>query len=87
MMIILRHAKFISGARIFKAGEILPDTAGTRELIARGFAEEVNTQKNSRPAKRKEQTQPQPVQAVQPVQSQPVTQVVQATQQNGQGNP
>ncbi|MBR0204698.1 MAG: hypothetical protein IJQ56_10065 [Synergistaceae bacterium] len=82
-MIVLRHAKFISGSRVYKVGEILPDTAGTRELVARGFAEEVNTAKSSKPAKKKEQP-------VQPVvtqsQPEPVTQIVQDTQQNAQVN-
>ena len=47
-MIILRHGRFISGARIFRAGEILPDTPGVQSLVDRRLAEavaEVKTQK------------------------------------------
>ena len=40
-MIILRHGKFISGMRIFRAGEILPDTPGVQSLVAQNLAEVV----------------------------------------------
>lgn len=40
-MIILKHGRFISGTRIFKAGEILPDTPGVQELVDKGLAEVV----------------------------------------------
>ena len=38
-MIILKHGKFISGARIFRAGAILPDNADTQGLVSHGLAE------------------------------------------------
>lgn len=61
-------------------GEVLPDTAGTRELVTRGFAEVINTEKNSRAAKKKESVQAQAIQPPNPVQ------VMQNSQQNDQGN-
>lgn len=47
-MIILKNGKFISGNRIFRAGDSLPDTEITRLLIEHGRAEiiETNTKKN-----------------------------------------
>ena len=88
-MIILKHDKFIYKSRIYKAGEILPDTNDAHALIARGLAEFVNTEKSAKVSKKKEQSQP--VQPVQPVQNQPAqpvpnTQTVQNSQQNDQGN-
>ena len=88
-MIILRHDKFISGMRIYKSGEILPDTSEAHALVARGLAEVVNTEKSAKTAKKK--AQPQPVRPAQPVQvqtpqPQPVTQTMQNSQQNDQGN-
>lgn len=41
-MIILRHVKFISDGRVFRAGDIVPDNSVTRSLIEKGFAEIVN---------------------------------------------
>ena len=38
-MIILRHGKFISGLRIFRAGDVLPDTPTARELVKKALAE------------------------------------------------
>ena len=40
-MIILRHGRYISGARVFRAGEILPDTPGVQSLVAQKLAEVV----------------------------------------------
>ena len=47
-MIILKNGKFISGNRIFRAGDSLPDTEITRLLVEQGRAEiiETNTRKN-----------------------------------------
>ena len=53
-MIILRHGRFISGSRIFKAGEILPDTPRVRELVARGMAEVIADVKATKAAKKRE---------------------------------
>ena len=64
-MIILKHAKFISGTRIYRAGEILPDTQGVRELVAKGIAVVVNPERTPKTAKRKEQDKtPETVQEV-----------------------
>ncbi len=38
-MIILRHGKFISGLRVFRAGDVLPDTPTARELVEKALAE------------------------------------------------
>ena len=88
-MIILRHDKFISGMRLYRSGEVLPDTNEARALVARGLAEVVNTGKPVKNSKKKEQSQP--VQPEQPVQNQPAqpvqnTQTVQNSQQNDQSN-
>ena len=40
-MIILRHGKFISGLRVFRAGDVLPDTTTAKELVERGLAENI----------------------------------------------
>ena len=53
-MIILRHGKFISGARIFRAGEILPSTAGVQSLVARKLAEVVDDIKATKATKKRE---------------------------------
>ena len=53
-MIILRHGRFISGSRIFRAGEILPDTSRVRELVAQGMAEVIETVKTTKAAKKRE---------------------------------
>ena len=58
-MIILRHGRFISGTRIFRAGEILPDTPGVQKLVEERLAEavaEVKTQK----ATKKRESEPAP---------------------------
>ncbi len=88
-MIILKHAKFIYQSRIYKPGEVLPDTCDALSLVERGLAEVVNSEKPVKTAKKKAQSQP-----IQPVQPQPVqtpqpeqgTQIVQNTQENAQGN-
>ena len=53
-MIILRHGRYISGSRIFRAGEILPDTPGVQGLVAQGLAEVVEKFKNPKAAKKRE---------------------------------
>ena len=53
-MIILRHGRFISGKRIFRAGEILPDTPGVQGLVAQRLAEVVAEVKPPKPAKKRE---------------------------------
>lgn len=40
-MIILRHGRYISDSRIFRVGEILPDTPGVQGLVERKLAEVV----------------------------------------------
>ena len=45
-MIILRHGRYISGSRIFRVGEILPDTPGVQGLVERKLAEAVAEVKN-----------------------------------------
>ncbi|MBR0093854.1 MAG: hypothetical protein IJP91_01100 [Synergistaceae bacterium] len=61
-MIVLRHGKFISGSRIFRAGEILPDNAGVQELVGKGMAEVVETVKKSKAAKKSEPDKAEPTQ-------------------------
>lgn len=50
-MIILRHGKFISGSRILKSGDVLPDTEEARKLVEVGRAEIINS---SKPAKKRQ---------------------------------
>ena len=57
-MIILRHGRYISGSRIFRVGEILPDTPGVQGLVEQKLAEaiaEVKTQKG------RKKSDPEPV--------------------------
>ena len=53
-MIILRHGRFISGSRIFRAGEILPDTPGVQELVAKRMAEVIAEVKTPKSRKKSE---------------------------------
>ena len=53
-MIILRHGRYISGARIFRAGEILPDTPGVQELVGKRLAEAVAEAKTQKASKKRE---------------------------------
>ena len=53
-MIVLRHGRFISGTRIFRAGEILPDTPGVQELVGKKLAEVVADVKTQKAAKKRE---------------------------------
>ncbi|MBQ3450135.1 MAG: hypothetical protein IJG34_09610, partial [Synergistaceae bacterium] len=48
--IILRKAKIISNGRLYKSGEIVPDTEITRWLAGKVYAEIIN---DSRPAKKR----------------------------------
>ena len=41
-MIVLRRARFLSGSRIFRSGDILPDNEITRSLAEKGYAEIVS---------------------------------------------
>ena len=53
MMIVLRHARFISSGRIYKSGSVLPDSEYTRSLVEKGYAEIANdTQPVKAPAKK-----------------------------------
>ena len=58
-MIILKHGKFISGARIFRAGEILPDVPGVQTLVERHLAEVVAEVKTPK-APKKRDSEPAP---------------------------
>ncbi|MBQ3446201.1 MAG: hypothetical protein IJG37_00980 [Synergistaceae bacterium] len=53
-MIILRHGRYISGTRIFRAGEVLPDTPGVQELVDKRLAEAVAEVKTQKAAKKRE---------------------------------
>ena len=53
-MIILKHGRFISGTRIFRAGEILPDTPGVQALVGKRLAEAVAEVKAAKAAKKRE---------------------------------
>ena len=62
-MIVLKHGKFISGARIFSAGAVLPDNADVQRLVLQGVAEVVaDVPKKSAKSKKSETV---PVEAVQ----------------------
>ncbi len=37
-MILLKNARFISGTRIYKSGDAIPDNAVTRGLVEKGLA-------------------------------------------------
>ena len=58
-MIILKHGRFIYGARIFRAGEVLPDTPGVQELVGKRLAEAVAEVKATKASKKRE---PEPAQ-------------------------
>lgn len=67
-MIILRHGKFISGLRVFRAGDVLPDTPTARELVKKALAEIVaDTPKKSAKSVKKSDpaTVPEKVEPVQ----------------------
>lgn len=53
-MIILRHGKFISGMRIFRAGEVLPDNPASMELVEKRLAEVVADVKATKAAKKRD---------------------------------
>ena len=53
-MIRLKHGRFISGTKIFRVGEILPDTPGVQELVVKGLAEAVADVKAPKTAKKRE---------------------------------
>ena len=58
-MIILRHGRYISGSRIFRVGEILPDTPGVQGLVERKLAEVIAESKTTKaPKKRDTDTAP-----------------------------
>ncbi len=59
-MIILRHGRYISGAHVFRAGEILPDTPGVQSLVEQKLAEVVAESKTPKVAKKREQIQANP---------------------------
>ena len=63
-MVILRNGKFISGLRIFQAGDILPDTPSAKELVEKGLAEIVadTPKKSARVAKKPEPDKVEPTQ-------------------------
>lgn len=63
-MIILRYRKFISGARIFSAGDVLPDIAAAKELVEKGLAEVVadTPKKSTKNAKKTEPEKSEPAQ-------------------------
>ena len=61
-MIILRHGRYISGARVFRAGEILPDTPGVQSLVAQKLAEVVADVKTPKAVKKREPIQASPAQ-------------------------
>ena len=58
-MIILRHGRYISGSRIFRVGEILPDTPGVQGLVERKLAEVVAEVKTPK-APKKRDSEPAP---------------------------
>lgn len=55
-MYVLRHGKFISGSRIYRSGDVLPDTVGAQELVKRHLAEQLidDVGKKSKPPKKSE---------------------------------
>ena len=58
-MIILRHGRYISGSRIFRVGEVLPDTPGVQGLVERKLAEAVAEVKTLK-AQKKRDSEPAP---------------------------
>lgn len=38
-MIVLKKGKFISGSKLYKVGELLPDTVDAKKLVKKGIAE------------------------------------------------
>ena len=66
-MIVLKHGKFISGARIFSAGAILPDNVDAQKLITQGLAEVV-ADAPKKAAKSAKKLEPEPIVSEQIVQ-------------------
>lgn len=53
-MIILRHGRYISGSRIYRVGETLPDTLGAQVLVESKLAEIVADVKATKAAKKRD---------------------------------
>ncbi|MBR0168000.1 MAG: hypothetical protein IJQ08_04965 [Synergistaceae bacterium] len=51
-MIVLRRARFISSGRIYRSGDVLPDSAIARSLAEKGFAEVINDTQTAKSAKK-----------------------------------
>lgn len=62
-MIILRHGKFISGLRVFRAGDVLPDTSTAKLMVEKGYAEIVadSPKKSAKTAKKPEPDKVEPI--------------------------
>ena len=52
-MIILKNARFISGSRVYKSGDSVPDNPITRGLVEKGFA----VIANDRPTTKREKSE------------------------------
>lgn len=63
-MIVLTHGKYISGFKIFRVGEILPETPGAKNLVEKGLAEIVADvpKKSAKNAKKSEPEKVDPAQ-------------------------
>ena len=63
-MIVLRNGKFISGFRLFRVGEILPDTPSTKSLVEKGLAEVIadTPKKSAKVVKKSEPDKVEPTQ-------------------------
>lgn len=57
-MIVLRDAKFISSGRIYRSGDVLPDSEFSRALVSKGFAEIVSDNPPSKPPAKKSKAEP-----------------------------
>lgn len=56
-MIVLKQGKIIHGMKIFKAGEILPDSVNSKYLIKKGLAEYIKEKEKDTRKKNKSENQ------------------------------
>lgn len=57
-MIILKKYNLMCKGKLYKIGEVIPETAFSKELLKLGYAESVN--EPAKPQPKKAQPQPQP---------------------------
>ncbi len=54
-MIVFRGLRYIAAGRVFRSGDVLPDTPYSRSLVEKGIAEIINDTPTVKPAKKSKQ--------------------------------